>query len=82
MTDSVELELFTPRMQRIVRAAQEIAAEVGVGKVGTEHILLALIRDGGGVAPQVLAEFADVDAVAERTWSLIRSPGYRGRPRA
>ena len=47
---------FTPRGENVLRLAQEAAAELGHGYVGCEHILLAILRDGGGVACRALAE--------------------------
>ena len=47
---------FTPRGENVLRLAQEAAAELGHGYVGCEHILLAILRDGGGVAYRALTE--------------------------
>ena len=47
---------FTPRGENILRLAQEAAGEMGHGSVGCEHILLGILRDGGGVAFRALTE--------------------------
>ena len=47
---------FTPRAEEALRLSQEAAGELGHGYVGTEHLLLGLIREGEGVAHTVLTE--------------------------
>ena len=47
---------FTPRGENVLRLAQEAAAELGHGYVGCEHMLLAILRDGGGIAYRALTE--------------------------
>jgi ATP-dependent Clp protease ATP-binding subunit ClpA len=47
-------ERFTDRARRVVVLAQEEARELGHNYIGTEHILLGLIRDGEGVAARAL----------------------------
>ena len=49
-------ERFTDRARRVVVLAQEEARELGHNYIGTEHILLGLVREGEGVAAQVLAK--------------------------
>lgn len=56
-----ELEL-TPRVKKVVALANDEAQRWGVNYVGTEHLLLGLIREGEGVAAQVLE---DLDVTAE-----------------
>lgn len=48
---------FTERAKNVLDLAQAAAAELGHGYVGSEHILLGLSREGGGVAAKVLREF-------------------------
>ena len=48
------LERFTDRARRVVVLAQEEAGSLGHHYVGTEHILLALIREGSGIAANTL----------------------------
>ena len=47
---------FTPGAEEALRLSQEAAGELGHGYVGTEHLLLGLIREGGGIAHTVLTE--------------------------
>ena len=48
------VERFTDRARRVVVLAQEEARMLNHNYIGTEHILLGLIREGDGVAGQVL----------------------------
>ena len=52
---------FTPRAEETLRLAQEAAQEMGHGYVGTEHLLLGLLREKEGVAHRVLTEFGITD---------------------
>ena len=47
---------FTPGAEEALRLSQEAAGELGHGSVGTEHLLLGLIREGTGIAHTVLTE--------------------------
>ena len=64
---------FTQRAQTALRLAQESAAELGHGSVGTEHLLLGLLREGGGVAARVL-QSAGLEAETIRT-AILRAVG-------
>jgi ATP-dependent Clp protease ATP-binding subunit ClpC len=46
---------FTPRAKKVLELSLREALDLGDDHIGTEHILLALIREGDGVAAQVLA---------------------------
>ena len=48
---------FTPRAEEALRLAQEAAEEMGHGYVGTEHILLGLMREENGIAHRVMQEY-------------------------
>ncbi len=48
---------FTPRAEEALRLAQEAAEEMGHGYVGTEHILLGLMREEDGIAHRVMREY-------------------------
>ena len=52
---------FTPRAEEALRLSQEAAEDLGHGYVGTEHLLLGLIREEEGVAHRVLAEYGVTD---------------------
>jgi Clp amino terminal domain, pathogenicity island component len=45
---------FTPRAKKVIQLSRQEAADLGSDHIATEHILLALTREGGGVAAQVL----------------------------
>ena len=47
---------FSPRAEEALRLSQEAAGELGHGYVGTEHLLLGLMRESDGLAHTVLAE--------------------------
>jgi ATP-dependent Clp protease ATP-binding subunit ClpC len=67
-------ERFTDRARRVVVLAHEEARMLNHDYVGPEHILLGLIRKGGGVAAQVLARLgADLNRV--RQPASIAGPG-------
>ena len=52
---------FTPRAEEALRLSQEAAEEMGHGYVGSEHLLLGLIREEEGIAHRVLAEYGVTD---------------------
>jgi ATP-dependent Clp protease ATP-binding subunit ClpC len=69
-------ERFTDRARRVVVLAQEEARMLNHDYVGTEHILLALIREGGGVAAQALESLGITE---ERRASKSRKSSARAR---
>ena len=52
---------FTPRAEEALRLSQESAGELGHGYVGTEHLLLGLLREEEGIAHRVLREYGITD---------------------
>ena len=65
-------ERFTDRARRVVVLAQEEARMRNHDEIGTEHILLALIREGDGVAAHVLSDLgADLDEAREQVIRLL-----------
>ena len=63
---------FTPRAKRVLELAVEEARGLGHNYVGTEHLLLGLIREGEGVAAKVLLELGvDRKRVREETLKLL-----------
>ena len=52
---------FTPRAEEALRLSQEAAGELGHGYVGTEHLLLGLLREEEGIAHRVLSEYGVTD---------------------
>ena len=68
---------FTPRAKKVLDLAQREARALGHDYVGTEHILLGLIREGDGVAAQVLVNMgADLNRVRQQVVQLLH--GYQG----
>src|SRR6266542_2012237 len=63
---------FTPRAKKVLELSLREALQLGHSYIGTEHILLGLIREGEGVAAQVLARLgADHARVRERVLELL-----------
>jgi len=74
-------ERFTGRARRVIILAQEEARELGHGYVGTEHLLLALLRQGDGVVARVLAAHgADYAQVRDRVLGLLARAGEQASP--
>lgn len=66
---------LTPRAKKVLELAVDEARQQGVGYVGTEHLLLGLIREGEGVAARVLNELGtNLDQVRSQVIALLR-PG-------
>ena len=57
---------FTPRAKKVLELSLREALSLSHNYIGTEHILLGLIREGDGVAAQILAEHAGGDLAAVR----------------
>jgi hypothetical protein len=55
MSDRDRFEKFTERARKVLRLAQEEAQRLGHTSIGTEHLLLGLVREGDGVAAKVLS---------------------------
>ena len=71
---------FTPRARNVLELAQREASSLGHDYIGTEHILLAIVRENEGVAARILL---DMDADSEKVRSQVRRmlPGpSRGGP--
>src|SRR5213592_3304489 len=69
---------FTPRAKKVLELSLREALQLGHNYVGTEHILLGLIREGDGVAAQVLVKLgADLNRVRQQVIQLLH--GYQGK---
>ncbi len=69
---------FTERAQRALIGAQEEARRMGHNYVGTEHLLLGLLREGGGAAAAVLGgDGISVDKVREQVDSLVGNGDFQ-----
>src|SRR5690625_459439 len=70
---------FTPRAKRVLELAFDEARQLGHTYIGTEHVLLGLIREGEGVAAQVLKNLgADLEKVRKQVVELLGGSG--GQP--
>ena len=76
-------ERFTDRARRVVVLAQEEARMLDHNYIGTEHILLGLIREGDGVAAQVLVDSGmDLNRVRQQVIELLHAQSAEDRPSA
>jgi ATP-dependent Clp protease ATP-binding subunit ClpC len=69
---------FTPRAKKVLELSLRESLQLGHNYIGTEHILLGLLREGDGVAAQVLVRLgADLDRVRQQVIQLLH--GYQGQ---
>ena len=69
---------FTPRAKKVLELSLRESRQLGHDYIGTEHILLGLIREGEGVAAQVLVKLgADLNRVRQQVIDLLH--GYQGK---
>jgi ATP-dependent Clp protease ATP-binding subunit ClpC len=68
---------FTPRAKKVLELSLRESLQLGQGYIGPEHILLGLLREGDGVAAQVLVRLgADLNRVREQVIQLLHEyPG-------
>ena len=77
---------FTPRAKKVLELSLREALQLGHNYIGTEHILLGLIREAEGVAAQVLVKLgADLNRVREQVMQLLHGdqgndPAAAGTP--
>ena len=72
---------FTPRAKKVLELSLREALQLGHNYIGTEHILLGLLREGKGVAAQVLQKLgADLNRVRQTVVQLL--PGYTAETEA
>lgn len=63
---------FTPRVKRVMELSLREALGLGHDYIGTEHLLLALIREPEGVAARILVDFdLDADKIRERAFEVL-----------
>jgi ATP-dependent Clp protease ATP-binding subunit ClpC len=63
---------FTPRSKKVLELALREALQLGHHYIGTEHVLLGLLREGGGVAAQVLISLgADLDRARQQVTQIL-----------
>jgi len=74
--------VFTPRAKRVIELAFEEARQLNHNYIGTEHLLLGLIREGEGVAARVLTNLGvDPAKVRVQTTSLLGAEGQAPAPK-
>ncbi|MGA8534929.1 MAG: ATP-dependent Clp protease ATP-binding subunit [Candidatus Tumulicola sp.] len=74
--------VFTPRAKRVIELAFEEARQLNHNYIGTEHLLLGLIREGEGVAARVLTNLGvDPAKVRVQTTSLLGAEGQTPAPK-
>jgi hypothetical protein len=72
---------FTPRAKKVLELALREALSLGHNYIGTEHILLGLVRENEGVAARILLDFdADADVVRDEVIRALSSPSWSGPP--
>ena len=68
---------FTPRAKKVLELSLREAMQLGHNYIGSEHLLLGLIREGEGIAAKVLVHLgADLDRVRQQVVQLLG--GYEG----
>jgi ATP-dependent Clp protease ATP-binding subunit ClpA len=70
---------FTPRAKKTLELALREALSLNHNYIGSEHILLGLIREGEGVAAQILREHADLPAIRVAVLDLLPTASAGGR---
>src|SRR5919199_1352668 len=69
---------FTPRAKKVLELALREALSLGHNYIGTEHILLGLVRENGGVAARILLDFdADAEKIRNEIIRMLSGPGRR-----
>jgi ATP-dependent Clp protease ATP-binding subunit ClpA len=68
---------FTPRAKKVLELSLREALQLKHNYIGTEHILLGLLREGEGVAAQILADKNPLDRIRGEVLARIESPGAR-----
>jgi ATP-dependent Clp protease ATP-binding subunit ClpC len=69
---------FTPRAKRVLELSLREALGLGHDHIGTEHILLGLVRVDGGVAARILLDFdADAETIRKEVIRALSDPGGR-----
>jgi ATP-dependent Clp protease ATP-binding subunit ClpA len=69
---------FTPRAKKVLELALREALSLGHNYIGTEHILLGLVRENEGVAARILLDFdADSEKIRNEVIRMLSGPGAR-----
>ncbi len=80
-SESYEHIPFTPRAKKVLELSLREALQMGHNYIGTEHILLGLLREGEGVAARVLNSLGiTLDNVKEKVKELLNKQSYYSQP--
>ena len=70
---------FTPRAKKVLELSLREALSLGHNYIGTEHVLLGLVREGEGVAVRILLDFdADAEKIRNEIIRMLSGPGVEG----
>jgi ATP-dependent Clp protease ATP-binding subunit ClpC len=70
---------FTPRAKKVLELALREALSLGHNYIGTEHVLLGIVREDQGVAARILLDFdADAEKIRDETIRMLSGPGGPG----
>ena len=74
---------FTPRAKKVLELALREALSLGHNYIGTEHILLGLVREDEGVAARILLDLdAEPEKIRNEVMRTLSGPGRRGQQQA
>jgi ATP-dependent Clp protease ATP-binding subunit ClpA len=69
---------FTPRAKKVLELSLREAMSLGHNYIGTEHILLGIVRENEGVAARILLDFdADADKIRNEVFRMLGGAGKR-----
>jgi ATP-dependent Clp protease ATP-binding subunit ClpA len=72
---------FTPRAKKLLELALRESQSLGHNYIGTEHVLLGLVRENEGVAARILLDFdVEADTVRNDVLGMLSGPGRREHP--
>ncbi len=67
---------FTPRAKKVLELASQEASQLGQNYIGTEHLLMGLIKEGSGVATRILTEMGiDLDSIYSQVMKVLMESG-------
>jgi ATP-dependent Clp protease ATP-binding subunit ClpA len=66
--------VLTPRMDMTLKAAARLARRHGHSYIGTEHVLLAFLKDDGGIAGTMVRSMADGDLMEAQLTTILDTP--------
>jgi len=71
---------FTPRTKRVLEASKQESLRMGTGYIGTEHLLLALLKESDSVAVQILRQIGvNIQKLYEEILNLLGESGHQGQ---